>query len=35
MIAARKRGTSPWDLHERAFAGEFAPVKPFDPRLLL
>ena len=25
MIAARKAGASPWELHERAFAGEFAP----------
>jgi catechol 2,3-dioxygenase len=35
MIAARKRGASAWDLHERAFAGEFAPAKPFDPSSLL
>ncbi|MBV8551463.1 MAG: VOC family protein [Acidobacteriaceae bacterium] len=32
MVAARKAGASPWDLHERAVAGEFAPEKPFDPR---
>lgn len=32
MIAARKTGASPWELHERAFAGEFTPTKPFDPR---
>jgi hypothetical protein len=32
MIAARKAGASPWDLHERAVAGEFAPPKPFDQR---
>jgi catechol 2,3-dioxygenase len=31
MIAARQAGASPWELHERAFAGEFAPTKPFDP----
>jgi catechol 2,3-dioxygenase len=35
MIAARKVGASPWELHERAFAGEFPPTKPFDPRTLL
>jgi len=35
MIEARKAGASPWDLHERAFAGEFAPPKPYDPRALL
>ena len=34
MIAARKAGASPWELHERAFAGEFA-AKPYDPRNLL
>lgn len=27
MIAARKGGASPWALHERAFAGEFAPTR--------
>jgi integrase-like protein len=31
MIAARKAGASPWELHERAFAGEFAPTKPYRP----
>jgi catechol 2,3-dioxygenase len=35
MIAARKTGASPWELHEHAFAGEFAPVKAYDPRALL
>jgi catechol 2,3-dioxygenase len=35
MIAARKAGASPWELHERAFAGEYAPAKPYDPRKLL
>jgi catechol 2,3-dioxygenase-like lactoylglutathione lyase family enzyme len=35
MIAARKAGASAWEVHERAFAGEFAPAKPFDPRSLL
>ena len=30
MLAARKTGGSPWELHERALAGEFAPAKQFD-----
>jgi len=34
MIAARKAGASPWELHERASAGELAPDKPYDPRSL-
>ena len=32
MIVARKAGASPWELHERAVAGEFAPSAPLDPR---
>ncbi len=32
LIDARKMGASPWELHERAMAGEFAPAEPFDPR---
>jgi hypothetical protein len=35
MIAARTAGASPWELHERAHAGEFAPPQPYDPRVLL
>lgn len=35
MIAARKAGASPWELHERALAGEFASPKPSDPRTRL
>jgi hypothetical protein len=35
MIAARKAGASPWRLHDRACAGEFAPAQPYDPRVLL
>ncbi len=35
MIAARKAGASPWELHERALAGEFGPTTPYDPRKLL
>jgi len=32
MVAGRKAGVSPWELHERAMAGELAPAKPSDPR---
>jgi catechol 2,3-dioxygenase-like lactoylglutathione lyase family enzyme len=32
MIQARKAGASPWELHERAMAGEFTPTTPYDPR---
>lgn len=32
LVAARKAGTSQWNLHERAMAGEFAPNEPYDPR---
>ena len=35
LIAARKGGASPWELHERAFAGEFVPPQPYDPRARL
>jgi catechol 2,3-dioxygenase len=35
MIAARKAGAAAWELHERAWTGEFAPPKPYDPRVLL
>lgn len=35
MIAARKAGASPWELHECALAGELAPTEPYDPRMLL
>ena len=27
MIAVRKAGASPWELHEWAHSGEFAPVQ--------
>jgi hypothetical protein len=30
MLAARQAGASPWEVHERAFAGEFAPAKAHD-----
>jgi catechol-2,3-dioxygenase len=32
MIEARKAGASPWQLHERAVAGDFAPENPSGPR---
>lgn len=35
IVAARTAGASPWDLHKRAVAGEFAPEKSFDPRGLI
>jgi catechol 2,3-dioxygenase len=30
LIAARKAGASPWEIHLRAFAGEFVPAEPYD-----
>ena len=30
MIAARSQGASPWQVHQRAIAGEFAPAKSYD-----
>src|SRR5260370_26156265 len=35
MIARRAAGMSVDELHRRAFAGEFPPSKPMDPRVLL
>jgi catechol-2,3-dioxygenase len=35
MAAARKAGASREDLHRRAFAGEFVPATPLDPRVPL
>jgi catechol 2,3-dioxygenase len=35
LIAAREAGASPWELHELAWTDEFAPAKPYDPRVLL
>lgn len=35
MIDAHARGGSQWDLHVRAQAGEFAPAKPYDPRVMM
>lgn len=31
MVAAREAGASPWEIHNRAATGEFAPAKPFNP----
>ncbi len=30
LIAARKAGASSWETHQRGFAGEFVPAKPYD-----
>jgi len=30
MVAARKGGASPWEVHERAVAGKFAPGTPYE-----
>jgi hypothetical protein len=35
MVEARKGGASREYLHRRAFAAEFLPAEPFDPRLPL
>jgi hypothetical protein len=35
MIAARADGASVEEVHRRAYAGEFPPSKPMDPRVLL
>ncbi|MGA9924525.1 MAG: VOC family protein [Isosphaeraceae bacterium] len=35
MIAARAAGASVEEVHRRAYAGEFPPSKPMDPRVLL
>jgi catechol 2,3-dioxygenase len=32
MLEAPQAGASPWEVHERAFAGELAPAKPYDLR---
>jgi catechol-2,3-dioxygenase len=33
MVAARAGGATPAELHRRAYAGEFVPAEPLDPRL--
>jgi catechol 2,3-dioxygenase len=35
MIKAREAGASPWELHVRARAREFAPAQPYDLRVML
>jgi catechol-2,3-dioxygenase len=35
MIAARAAGMSVHELHQRAYAGEFTPLKPMDARVLM
>jgi catechol-2,3-dioxygenase len=35
LVAARQTGAEPWDIHERAYAGEFPPSTPPDLRLPL
>ena len=35
MIIARDTGATPWELHKRAWTGEFEPATPFDPSKLL
>jgi catechol 2,3-dioxygenase len=35
MIAARAAGVSVEEVHQRAYAGEFPPSKPMDPRVLM
>src|ERR1039458_8719821 len=31
LVAAREAGSSPWDIHQRAWQGEFAPAPPYCP----
>jgi hypothetical protein len=33
MLKARREGMSPAEIHRRAYAGEFRPSQPMDPRL--
>jgi catechol-2,3-dioxygenase len=35
MIAARAAGISVAEVHRRAYAGEYPPSKPMDPRVLM
>jgi hypothetical protein len=35
VVVARKGGASREELHRRAFAGEFEPAEPLDPRVPL
>lgn len=34
LVQAREAGASPWDIHERAWRGEFAPAEPPNPLAL-
>ena len=35
MVAAREAGASSWDLHKRAWQGEFEPAHPYNPAAVL
>ena len=35
LVAARQAGMSFTELHRRAYAGEFPPSRPMDPRMLM
>jgi len=35
LVAARQAGMSLAELHRRAYAGEFPPARPMDPRILM
>jgi catechol 2,3-dioxygenase len=35
LVAARAAGASSAEIHRRAYAGEFAPASPVDPRILM
>ena len=35
LVAARQAGLSFTELHRRAYAGEFPPSRPMDPRILM
>lgn len=35
LVAARKAGAGPWELHKRARKREFAPAEPYNPLVLL
>jgi catechol 2,3-dioxygenase-like lactoylglutathione lyase family enzyme len=35
MIIAREAGATPWEVHKRAWLGQFEPAKPFDPTTML
>jgi catechol 2,3-dioxygenase len=35
LVAAYETGASAWELHKRAWKGDFAPAQPYDPKVLL